>query len=139
MMATLGYEEMLDRAYKGMPESVFEKERFEIPKAIGHIQGKKTVISNFQKIAEALERDTQHLMKFLLKELATPGEVRGGQLILGTKVSASLFNARVRQYSDEFVFCHSCGKPDTKLVTEGGLTYLKCAACGAKNYVKSRI
>ncbi|PIN70689.1 translation initiation factor IF-2 subunit beta, partial [Candidatus Woesearchaeota archaeon CG11_big_fil_rev_8_21_14_0_20_43_8] len=44
------YEKLLKQAYDNMPESVFEKERFEIPKAMGHLQGNKTVIANFLKI-----------------------------------------------------------------------------------------
>lgn len=133
------YTALLDRAYAHMPESVNEKSRFEIPKAMGHIEGKKTVISNFLKIVETLGRDSHHLVKFMLKELATPGELRRGSLILGTKVSASTFNTKIREYADEFVLCHECGKPDTKLVMESGLHFLRCTACGAKSHVKSRV
>ena len=134
------YESLLDRAYTQMPESVFEKGRFEIPKAVGHIEGKKTVITNFLKIAETLRREPMHVIKYLLKELATPGTARGARLVLGTKISASLFNLKVRSYAEEFVLCHTCGKPDTDLVTEGaGMLFLKCNACGAKSHVKARI
>jgi len=133
------YEKLLKQAYDNMPESVFEKERFEIPKAMGHLQGNKTVIANFLKIVTVLGRESAHVLKYLLKELATPGEVRRGELILGTKITASLFNNKVRQYAEEYVLCSDCGKPDTKLIKEGDILYMKCQACGAKHYVKSRI
>lgn len=138
-MTNSDYENMLDNAYKHMPESVFEKGRFEIPKALGHIEGKKTIISNFLKIVEALGREQDHVLKYTLKELATPGQLRRGILVLGTKISASLFNVKIREYAEEFVLCHDCGKPDTKLVPEGGMLFLKCNACGVKNHVKARI
>ena len=131
---------MLAEARKSLPEVVFIKERFEIPKALGHIQGNRTIISNFLQIASTLGRNVDHLLKFVLKELATPGEIKkSGALIMGTKVPASRINDKIRQYVNEFVLCNECGKPDTKLEKEGDLLYMKCTACGAKNIVKAKI
>ena len=134
------YEKILEDVRKGLPEAVFLKERFEIPKALGHVQGNRTIISNFLQIAATLRRGVDHLLKYVLKELATPGEIKkSGALILGTKVSASRINEKIRQYANEFVLCFECGKPDTKIEKEGGLNYIKCTACGAKNIVKAKI
>src|SRR3990167_825166 len=134
------YKEMLEGVRKDLPEAVFLKERFEIPKVLGHMQGNTKIISNFLQIASTLRRDVDHLLKYVLKELATPGEIKkSGALILGTKVPASRINDKIRQYANEFVLCLECGKPDTQLVKEGELTYMKCTACGAKNFVKSKI
>lgn len=133
------YEELLKRAKTQMPESVLEKERFEIPKVVGHLQGNKTIISNFLKIADTLNREPDHLLKFVLKELATPGLIRRDVLIIGTKVSASRINQKIRQYAEEFVLCPECGKPDTQIVKDGQFSSLKCLACGHKKPVKSRI
>ena len=134
------YKKMLEDARKSLPEVVFIKERFEIPKVLGHMQGNRTIVSNFLQIASALRRDVEHLLKYVLKELATPGEIKkSGALILGTKVSASRINEKIRQYANEFVLCLECGKPDTQIVREGELNYMKCTACGAKNFVKAKI
>lgn len=134
------YIEILEAVRNNLPEAVFIKERFEIPKVLGHIQGNRTIISNFLQIASALRRDVDHLLKYVLKELATPGEIKkSGALILGTKVPASRINEKIRQYANEFVFCFECGKPDTKLEKEGALVYMKCTACGTKNVVKAKI
>ena len=134
------YEKMLEDVRKNLPEAVFIKERFEIPKILGHIQGNRTVISNFLQIASTLRRNTDHLLKYVLKELATPGEIKkSGALILGTKVSASRINEKIRQYANDFVLCFECGKPDTKLEKEDNLVYMKCSACGVKNIVKAKI
>jgi len=131
---------MLERVRKLMPESVFEKERFEIPKALGHIQGNRTIISNFLQMASSLGRESDHMLKYILKELATPGEIKkSGSLIFGTKVPASRINEKIRKYVSDFVFCPECGKPDTKLQKESGITFIKCSACGAKKAVKYRI
>ena len=35
-----------------------------------------------------------------------------------------------------FVICPLCGKPDTKIIKEGGVGFIRCMACGSKNPVK---
>ena len=134
------YKKLLEQARKQLPESVFKKERFEIPKVMGHIQGNRTVISNFLQIAGTLGRDSDHMLKFVLRELAAPGEIKkSGSVIIGTKVPASRINEKIKQYANLFVFCPECGKPDTKLEKEKAFTFIKCMACGAKHTVKTKI
>ncbi|NQU79382.1 translation initiation factor IF-2 subunit beta [Candidatus Woesearchaeota archaeon] len=131
------YAEMLKKAREELPESVFESERFEIPKVKGHIQGNKTVISNFHAIANVLGRNVEHFLKYILKEIATPGNLTRNALMLGAKVPASRINEKIRKYASEYVLCRDCGKPDTKLMKEGDLSFIKCQACGSKHQVKS--
>jgi len=135
----MDYEKALKRARENLPESVFEKARFEIPKVMGHIEGNKTIISNFRQIASTLGRPVEHLLKYVLKELATPGDLRPSGLVIGTKIAASRINEKIRQYAHEFVLCPECGKPDTQLTKEGEFMYMKCQACGAKKPVKAKI
>ena len=135
----MDYKKALKRARENLPESVFEKERFELPKVRGHLEGNKTVISNFKQIASTLGRPVEHLLKYVLKELATPGDLRPSGLVIGTKTASSRINDKIKQYADEFVFCQECGKPDTQLIKEGELLYMKCQACGTKKPVKAKI
>ena len=127
---------MLDEGMKKLPEIVVSTERFEVPKARGHIQGNKTVITNFNNIIESFRRDKEHFLKFLLRELATPGNLEGPRLVLGRKVSAVLINQKIQQYADNYVLCSTCGKPDTQVIDKEGETYLKCTACGAQKKIK---
>jgi len=136
----MDYKKLLKKAREDLPKSSTTKERFEIPKVRGHVQGNRTIVSNFLQIAATLERKAEHMLKYVLKELATPGEIKkSGSVIIGTKVSASRINEKIKQYAHEFVFCPECGKPDTKLEKEDNITFIKCLACGAKNYTKSNI
>jgi translation initiation factor 2 subunit 2 len=135
----LSYEEMLKKGRNELPDSVFIKERFEIPKVMGHIQGNKTVINNFFQIANLFNRPVEHFIKYITKELGTPGIIKNNQVLLGTKVPASRINEKIRNYANEFVLCPECGKPDTKIEKEGAIHYLKCAACAAKHQVRARI
>ena len=134
------YKELLKQAREKLPKSAFERERFEVPNVKGHIQGNKTIISNFLQIADVIRREPKHMLKYVLRELATPGEIKkSGSVIMGTKVAASRINEKLKKYVDEYVLCSECGKPDTKLEKEGDFIYLKCAACGARHPVKSKI
>jgi len=130
---------MLKHAHENMPKAVFEKERFEIPKIKGRVEGNRTIISNLQQIAGTFRRPLEHLLKFLLKELATPGDIRRGVVVFGSKLNASRVNHKIRQYAEEFVFCQACGKPDTDIKQEGSLSVMVCSVCGNRQIVKSRI
>jgi translation initiation factor 2 subunit 2 len=134
------YKKLLKDARKELPEHVFQKERFEIPNVKGHIQGSRTVISNFLQIANTLGRQPEHMLKFILRELATPGDIKkSGSIIIGAKIPASRINEKIKQYANSYVFCYECGKPDTKIEKEGSFSFLKCTACGARHSIKSKV
>jgi len=130
---------MLKAGRKNLPKSTLGSERFEIPKVKGHIQGNKTIISNFYQIANTLRRKPEHLLKYISKELATPGDLKKNALIVGRKVSATLLNEKIEQYINLFVVCNECKKPDSKLLTEAGVLFMKCTACGAKHPINAKI
>lgn len=134
-----GYEEMLKRARSKLPETALKSERFEIPKVTGHIQGHKTVISNFAAIVSLFRREPGHLLKYLQRELATPAAIDGPRLVLGRKLTPALINSKVEQYAKAFVLCPQCGKPDTEIKKEGKVLMMKCTACGAKNPIKAKV
>ena len=130
------YEKMLIEGRKQLPKEISKKERFEIPKVKGHIQGNTTVINNFHQIVQDFGRNKEHILKILLKELATPGDVTKSALILRRKVSASSVNEKIQKYAKLFVICNFCNKPDTKMIKEGGISFMRCMACGSKNPIK---
>jgi len=135
----MDYEKLLDKAIKEMPESVQVKSRFEIPKVRGHLEGNKTIITNFQEVVSTLRRPAEHVLKFLLKEIAAPGVFKNGRLIIGSKQGAGKINEKLRKYAEEFVLCRQCGKPDTKMDKEGNQMFIKCTVCSARYPIKSTI
>ena len=46
-------------------------------------------------------------------------------------------NERIEDYVDKYVICHECNRPDTRIIREGRIFLLKCAACGATAPLKS--
>ena len=120
-----------------MPETK-EAARWEVPRAYVQIAGKKrTIIRNFSEIAKAMRRDPRHLAKFLFKEMAVPGSLESGQLVLQGKFNSEFVNRRVEDYAKEFVLCSECRKPDTQINKQDRLWTLKCEACGAKRPVRA--
>jgi len=135
----MNYEEMLNKAIEGMPDVVQERERFEIPEIKGHIEGNKTILTNLKQISDHLHRPLEHIFRFLLKELATPGVSNFGKITFGAKIPSEKINDKLKKYVEEFVICKKCGKPETKLEDENGVVYLTCQGCGEKYPVKTRI
>lgn len=132
------YEELLNDAYSKIKKSE-SKDRFEIPKIEGHFEGRKTILTNFFQIASHIRRNPEHFQKFILRELAASGQKEGDRLVLNMKVPSAKINQKVEQYVKEFVLCKECGKPDTELVKEDRMSFVKCLACGAKHSVRNKI
>ncbi len=130
------YESLLKRARKQLPESVLKRERFEIPHVISMIIGNRTIIKRYTDLCNAINRDPKHLLKFLAKELGTQAELQGNEAIFQGKFNTAMINKKFERYVKEFVLCHECGKPDTRLLKEGRLVMLKCDACGARRSVE---
>ncbi|MEK6757834.1 MAG: translation initiation factor IF-2 subunit beta [Nanoarchaeota archaeon] len=133
------YEDMLEQAYEKVKQVNTTNGRFEIPKAQGHFEGKKTILTNFFQIASHIRRAPEHFQKFLLKELATFGQPEGDRFVINNKIPSAKINQKIEQYIKEFVVCKECGKPDTELDREGRLNFVHCLACGAKHSVRSKI
>jgi translation initiation factor 2 subunit 2 len=133
------YEQLLENAYKKVKVVENNKDRFDIPKVIGQVSGKNTIISNITEIASYLRRQVDHISKFLQKELATSGKIENERLILNTKLNSQKVNDKIQEYSKEFVICPECKKPDTEIITEKGIKLKHCLACGAKSPVKHKV
>ena len=132
------YESLLDDVYASLPEKKESGERFEAPVAETFLQGNKTYIRNFDFVCSKLRRKPEEVMKFLFKELAIPGLVQEGKLMLYGKISDRLINEKLSLYISTNVICHECGKPDTNIEAHGrGAKVLICEACGARSPVRA--
>ncbi len=128
------YEELLEEAYKKI-KPVEGKERFKVPEAESHVEGNKTIISNFLKIASYLRRPPEHVEKFLEKELAAQGKKDGDRLILIRKILPRKIQEKLESYVEKYVLCKECKKPDTEIIKQDGFLFIHCLACGAKHSI----
>lgn len=130
------YEEMLKEAYKRLPNVEIQTSRFEPPKIQTQIQGNRTQILNISQIAGALDRATEHIIKFFSRELASTSDMKDNSIFLG-RFNQQFMEQKLAKYIDEFVLCKECKKPDTELIKKEGVTALRCKACGAARPVRT--
>ncbi len=135
----MNYEEMLRKAKESLPKVEDKCNRFEMPKVKGHVEGNRTIIINIFNIADLLARPVDHILKFLQRELATPGFFQDKRLVFGRKLTSGMINDKLTKYVQTFVLCDHCCKPDTKLLEEEGKLIKKCMACGTKTPVLTKI
>src|SRR3989339_2066648 len=135
----MNYEEMLKKAKESLPKVQNKCERFEMPKVKGHVEGNRTIIINIYAIADLLARPVDHILKYLQRELATPGFLQDKRLVFGRKLTSAMINDKMQSYVTTFVLCDQCSKPDTQLLNEEGKLIKKCTACGTKSLVQTKI
>lgn len=133
------YKTLLKNAYEKIKPIKTNGERFEVPHVEAHTQGNKTIITNSLQICSKLRRRPEHLLKFLLRELATSGEIKQNRFILNRKIHLKNINEKIELYVQEFVLCKECKKPDTELIKQDRFLFLHCLACGAKHSVRAKI
>ena len=130
------YETMLEQAYSKIKVVASSGDRFEIPKVQGKVQGRATIITNIQSIASYIRRPADMLAKFLQKELAVQTVLERDLLIFKTKLNSAKVNDKIAMYVKEFVLCTECKKPDTEVISEKGIKFKHCLACGAKSPIR---
>jgi len=143
----LSWEELIKTkdGYLKILEDVMSK----VPQTIGKVgdrlvvlnpeilhESRRTIIMNFKDMAEKLNRDPQHLARFIFKESGKPGSLEGERLIIQGRLMNEEFRRLIELYVKEFVKCPICGGLDTRIVSEKRLRFLVCEICGAKSSVR---
>ena len=132
------YLAMLDRAKSQLPDQIEQHERFELPELDIIQEGKITIFKNFIDVTDKLRRDPQHLLQYLLKELGTPGNLEGRRVVFKAKISTSHIDEKIKDYTETYVICSECGRPDTHIEKEDRTFILVCEACGARRPIMVR-
>jgi len=130
------YDMLLKKARAQIPEVASKRARLELPKLNYARIGMRTVIFNFREVAQALDRDPQHLLKYLSGEMATAATIQGSRVIFQGKFSEDTFLRLIQRYQETFVVCPVCHLPDTKVVKEKRFSFIVCEACGARSSIK---
>ncbi len=129
------YDALLDRALAGITRRGSSGERFELPRAMVSVIGARTIVNNFAEIVDRLNRDPHHVLKYLAKEMATAGSYEGGKGYFQGKFSQETINRLIGVYTNRFVICPVCKRPDTKVERKERLSFLVCEACGARSSI----
>jgi translation initiation factor 2 subunit 2 len=129
------YKALLDRAYDKLPDQMETYERWTVPRPILRSAGRRTIIMNFKEIADELNRDPQHLLKFLSGEMATLPRFDGTRAIFQGVFRYDSIRNLLEVYTKRYVVCPVCKRPDTRVVREKRLWFLQCDACGARSSI----
>ncbi|MDI9610382.1 MAG: translation initiation factor IF-2 subunit beta [Archaeoglobaceae archaeon] len=131
------YLKLLDRAMEKLSQKpILRKDRFEIPKVSVTREGVRTILRNLTQIAKTLNRSEDQIYKYLVKSLGTAGFIDNGRLIFQGKFTEEEIQKEINEYVKIYVLCKECNAPDTELIKEERVTFLRCLACGAKQPVK---
>jgi translation initiation factor 2 subunit 2 len=131
----IDYREMLDRAYEELPQHVDTYERFAVPRPDVRFVGRRSIIMNFKEIADEFRRDPNHLLKFLSGEMATLANFDGTRAVFQGRFGYDTIRNLLEIYTEKFVICPVCQRPDTRIVREKRLWFLQCEACGARSSI----
>lgn len=137
-IADYSYDEMLERALTNLPGKAGPTEVFEVPKAEAIIAGDRTIITNYRKIVEAINREEKLLQRYLVKEFGVPATINeSGQLVLHGKFNVMVINKTIDLFVQRYVKCPTCGSLHTRLIKKGKVFILKCEACGAETTLQA--
>ncbi|MEF8880063.1 MAG: translation initiation factor IF-2 subunit beta [Candidatus Thermoplasmatota archaeon] len=137
-MSDLDYEELLGKVLDETSNKEVSEDRFQIPKADIFYEGNRTIIKNFDKICDTINRDPDTVLKYLLKSVGTAGEREDSRVVFQGKIPAGQIQSKLEDYIETHVICSECGRPDTHLVKKDRTTLIRCDACGAFRSVKAR-
>lgn len=131
------YDNLVKRVNELLPDKKeAETKRFKVPKVKGRIQGNKTIITNLKSISDYLDRSEEMVYKYLIKEFGTKAIKQGNQYVFTGRFPSGKINEKIKKFVKEYVTCKECGKPDTKLIKQDRIHFIKCMACGAKYPIK---
>lgn len=93
---------------------------------------RRTVVTNFQQLCHTLGRDSDHMMSYILSELAVAGNLDGTKrLIVRGKFSPAAISSVTRKYIKDYVICDECKSLETIMDKDKAtrLLFLRCQCC----------
>lgn len=132
------YLEWLDRGLSEVPKTE-SRDRLNVPSVECIGEKNKTIVQNLNQIADLLNRDVKHLLKYMTLRLAAPySEIGEGRYVFKGRILPKQLDTVISDYIKAYVECPVCKRPDTKLSREKrGIVQLVCLSCGAVSPVKS--
>ena len=98
------------------------------------------VFSNLTPICVALNRPQEHVVAYILNELATTGNVDGAdppRLVIKGRFQPKQLESVLKRYITNYVLCSHCKSHNTTLLKENRLQFLQCLDCHAKKSVSN--
>ena len=135
------YMELLDRLYERFYQNnpnITKNKQCSVPTPQISKFSRKIVLSNFTAICNAIHRQPDHLMAFILTELSTDGNLDGNKrLIIKGKFAQNQIESILIKYMTEYVMCNVCRVTNTMLLRDPmtRLYFVDCESCKSKRSV----
>lgn len=130
------YEEMLENALKNLPDIISISDRYTLPELEVKHEKNKTYILNIKEILYKIKRSTEEFRGDFLKVVGVPGRFERDVLVLNGLIGRETLKKKLEDYVKFFVICEVCKKPETIIINENDIRYLKCEACGNKKILR---
>lgn len=138
LIPQLQYEFLLNKADEFLKQTI-GKDKKNITLTVTR-KNRKTQV-NIEEIAAQLNRQPEHLAKFVLKGLFSEGTVneKGILNVDGRFVQSEVENV-IKTFILEYVVCKSCeNMNNTKIIKQNRLFFVKCNNCGSERCVRHTI
>lgn len=131
------YLEWLDRGLSRVPKTE-SKERLNIPSVECINEKNRTIVLNLNQIADILNRDVEHLLKYMTLRLAAPhSEIGEKRYVFKGRILCEQLDSLISDYVKAYVECPVCKRLDTKLSKERrDIVQIICLSCGAVSPAK---
>jgi translation initiation factor 2 subunit 2 len=130
----MDYDDQLERAMANTPDVEGSGSRFQLPDPDVRQEGNVTVLENFRAVLDSLDRDRDHVMRYVQTELGTSASIDDtGRLRLTGEFRAERLAEVLAEYAEGYVICPECGLPDTSFERERRTEVRQCSACGARS------
>ncbi|MEM5828105.1 MAG: hypothetical protein QW197_01200 [Candidatus Aenigmatarchaeota archaeon] len=130
------YEEMLEEALNKLPQIVISTDRYALPDIEVRYEKNKTYILNIKEILFKLKREKDEFKGDFSRIVGIPARFERDVLVLNGIINKETLKRKLEEYVKNFVICDVCGKPETRIVIENNIKYLKCDACGNKKIIR---
>ena len=129
-------DKLLDRAYILLKKEQKQKKAFVKPEISNH--NRKSYITNFMDFSESINREPEHIRKFLNKDMNVDVSFTKEDNFNSDEISGLKFNNMfksqqimnsITNYMKQYVLCELCKSGSTEIVKIDRINYLKCNGC----------
>ena len=133
------YEFLLDEIHE-KNIMIFGEENIKVPSPNIYFDvTRKTVWKNFMEYPKFFNRDTNHFIQFVNKELKITTSINGeNYLLINGRIKINQIKTIIANYINNYVRCVACKTINTEIIknTTVRLDFIKCKTCKVESVIK---
>lgn len=137
------YKEMLDMLYNIMESDglIINSGSIKLNALIIGKEGSRTVIKDWSKFINSVNREQVHLQNFISTELASviSYNLEKDNLYIKGRFSINEIEIILKKYIKLYVICSSCKSLNTNFNKKGRTLIIKCNKCGCEKGIDKKI